>query len=125
MDGRNRWISVLADSSAVVDDRAVQPALEARLIAIVAYPGVQSLDVTGPLEVFAGAQRLIDASSRSERGYDVRVLSRDGQPLQTSSGLGLIPHGKLSSQPAPIDTVIVAGGSGHVQACEDRPLLDR
>ncbi len=26
-----------------------------RRIAILAYPGVQSLDVTGPLEVFAGA----------------------------------------------------------------------
>lgn len=95
-----------------------------RLIVIVVYPGVQSLDVTGPLEVFAGAQQLIEASSSSERGYDVRVLSRGGQPLQTSSGLGLIPHDKLPSRPPPIDTLIVAGGSGHAKACEDRPLLD-
>jgi transcriptional regulator GlxA family with amidase domain len=99
-------------------------ALNRRSIAIVMYPGVQSLDVTGPLEVFAGAQQLIEASAASERGYDVRVLSGDGLPVQTSSALGLIPHGKLTSQPAPIDTVIVAGGPGHVQACEDRELLD-
>jgi transcriptional regulator GlxA family with amidase domain len=98
--------------------------LNRRAIAIVVYPGVQSLDVTGPLEVFAGAQQLLEASSGGERGYDVRVLSRDGQPLQTSSGLGLIPHAKLPSQPPRIDTLIVAGGSGHVQACEDRSLLD-
>jgi len=95
-----------------------------RLIAIVVYPGVQSLDVTGPLEVFAGAQHLIDASARSERGYDVRVLSRDGQPLRTSSGLGLIPHAKLPTQPPPIDTLLVAGGAGHKEAAEDRALLD-
>jgi transcriptional regulator GlxA family with amidase domain len=95
-----------------------------RLIVIVAYPGVQSLDVTGPLEVFAGAQQLIGASSSRERGYDVRVLSRDGQPLQTSSGLGVIPHARLPSQPPPIDTLIVAGGSGHIQAGEDQALLD-
>jgi hypothetical protein len=31
----------------------------AREVAIVAYPGVQSLDVTGPDEVFAGANMLI------------------------------------------------------------------
>ncbi len=95
-----------------------------RLVAIVVYPGVQSLDVTGPLEVFAGAQRLIEASSSRQRGYDVRVLSRDGEPLQTSSGLGLIPHAKLPGRPTPIDTLIIAGGSGHKQAAEDRALLD-
>jgi transcriptional regulator GlxA family with amidase domain len=95
-----------------------------RSIAIVVYPGVQSLDVTGPLEVFAGAQQLIEASASSERGYDVRVLSGDGQPVQTSSALGLIPHGRFARQPTPIDTVIVAGGAGHVQACEDHALLD-
>ena len=95
-----------------------------RLIAIVVYPGVQSLDVAGPLEVFAGAQRLIEASSSRERGYDVRVLSRDGEPLQTSSGLGLIPHAKLPARPPPIDTLILAGGSGHAVAAEDRALLD-
>jgi transcriptional regulator GlxA family with amidase domain len=95
-----------------------------RSIVIVVYPGVQSLDVTGPLEVFAGAQQLIEATAPSERGYDVRVLSRDGQPVQSSSALGLIAHGGLTRQATPIDTVIVAGGAGHVQACEDHALLD-
>ena len=95
-----------------------------RLIAIVVYPGVQSLDVTGPLEVFTGAQQLIERVLARERGYDVRMLSRDGQPLQSSSGLGLIPHASSRARPPPIDTLIVAGGSGQAQACEDRRLLD-
>ncbi len=100
------------------------PAGGPRQIEIVAYPGVQSLDVTGPLEVFAGAQRLIDASARSDRGYRVRVLSRDGRPLLTSSGLSVTPHARLPRTPGPIDTLIVAGGAGHAQAADDRALVD-
>src|SRR4029077_19879868 len=38
-----------------------------RLVVMVAYDGVQSLDVTGPLEVFAGAQRLLEAKGASDR----------------------------------------------------------
>jgi transcriptional regulator GlxA family with amidase domain len=95
-----------------------------RNIAIVAYPGVQSLDVAGPLEVFAGAKQLIDATARRERGYHVSVLSRDGKPLPTSSGLSLVPHARLSRAPEPIDTLIVAGGNGHREAVDDRALVD-
>ena len=43
------------------------PASAARHVVIVAYAGVQSLDVTGPLEVFAGAQQLIRATHRNAR----------------------------------------------------------
>jgi transcriptional regulator GlxA family with amidase domain len=95
-----------------------------RLIAIVAYPGVQSLDVTGPLEVFTGAQRLIEAESRRDRGYRMLVLSRDGQELRTSSGLVVVPDASLRDAPEPIDTLIVAGGAGHVEAAEDAELVD-
>jgi transcriptional regulator GlxA family with amidase domain len=95
-----------------------------RLIAIVAYPDVQSLDVTGPLEVFAGAQRLIEATGRRDRGYQLLVLSRDGQPLRTSSGLRVTPDARLSAEREPIDTLIVAGGPGHADAAGDPVLLD-
>jgi transcriptional regulator GlxA family with amidase domain len=107
-----------------------------RQIAILVYPGVQSLDFTGPLEVFAGAQQLIEVVSRRERGYEaergyksyrgyeVKLLSIDGRPLQTSSGLTVIPHASLASAPAAIDTLIVAGGSGSRQAASDPALLD-
>jgi transcriptional regulator GlxA family with amidase domain len=95
-----------------------------RQIVIVAYPDVQSLDVTGPLEVFAGAERLIRASGRAERGYDVRVLSRDGSALHTSSGLTLIPHASIEQAPRSIDTLIVAGGAGCMAAANDSALID-
>jgi transcriptional regulator GlxA family with amidase domain len=95
-----------------------------REIAIVAYPGVQSLDVTGPLEVFTGAQRLIEATSRSGRGYRVKVLSSGGAPIETSSGLHLTPHGDLHDVATPIDTLIVAGGPGCMVAAADNALVE-
>jgi len=95
-----------------------------RQIAILAYPGVQSLDVTGPLEVFMGAQRLIETAGRGERGYGVRILSADGAPLLTSSGLSITPHASIHDAPARIDTLIVAGGEGHALAAADPALLD-
>ena len=95
-----------------------------RQIAIVAYAGVQSLDVTGPLEVLAGAQRLVRLSGREDRGYDVRIVSRDGAPLATSSGLTLTPHSSLRDAAGEIDTLIVPGGYGRTDAADDRVLLD-
>jgi transcriptional regulator GlxA family with amidase domain len=95
-----------------------------RQIAILVYPGVQSLDFTGPLEVFAGAQRLIEQSGRRERGYEIKLLSVDGRPLETSSGLTVTPHASLAAAPEEIDTLIVAGGYGRKQAAADSTLLD-
>jgi transcriptional regulator GlxA family with amidase domain len=104
-----------------------------RQIAILLYPGAQSLDFTGPLEVFAGAQRLIASSGRrgearergyGERGYEVKLLSVDGKPLQTSSGLIVTPHTSIADAPEAIDTLIVVGGYGRRQAATDPLLLD-
>ncbi|HTD58991.1 MAG TPA: AraC family transcriptional regulator, partial [Solirubrobacteraceae bacterium] len=96
----------------------------ARQVVILAYPGVQSLDVTGPLEVFAGAQTLIEALGRAEQGYDVLVLSRDGAPLRTSSGLSIVPHGDFAATPARIDTLVLAGGYGSRQASADPATIE-
>ena len=100
------------------------PASVPRQIAILVYPGVQSLDFTGPLEVFAGAQRLIERSDRRERGYEIKLLSADGRPLETSSGLTVTPHASLATAPEAIDTLILAGGYGRKQAATDPTLLE-
>jgi transcriptional regulator GlxA family with amidase domain len=94
------------------------------MVAIVVYPGVQSLDFAGPLEVFTGAQQLIEASGREERGYEVRLFSVDGAPLRTSSGLTVTPDGALPDSRAHIDTLIVAGGAGWHRAGMDGALID-
>jgi transcriptional regulator GlxA family with amidase domain len=98
--------------------------LTPRQIAILVYPGVQSLDFTGPLEVFAGAQRLIEQTGRSERGYEITLVSVDGNPLETSSGLTVTPHASLARAPVAIDTLVVAGGYGRRKAAANREVLE-
>ncbi len=122
--GRNRWKSVLADKRALGHDRAMSKPSKPRQIAILAFPDVQSLDVTGPLEVFAGAQTLIDATGRADRGYEVLILSRDGAPLRTSSGLMIVPHASFVDTPPRLDTLIVAGGYGSREASVDPATLE-
>jgi transcriptional regulator GlxA family with amidase domain len=98
-----------------------------RQVAILAYPGVQSLDITGPLEVFSGAQRLIETGAREGRGYEVRIVGRDGEPLRTSSGMTVTPDRGLEGPGGPagvIDTLIVAGGHGCMDAADDAALID-
>jgi transcriptional regulator GlxA family with amidase domain len=93
-----------------------------REIVIVAFEGVQSLDLTGPLEVFAGAQTVVERTSAG-RAYRVTVASPDGEPLRSSSGLGLVPDVAFAGAPARIDTLIVAGGSGTRAAARDAELV--
>ena len=62
--------------------------MAARNVAIVVYPGVQSLDVTGPFEVFAGACRAV-VHRGAAAPYDVSVVAHRPGPVTTSSGLSL------------------------------------
>ena len=89
-----------------------------RTVLIVLFDGVQSLDVTGPLEVFAGANRWQSGRDRSPAGpagpdgpaYRIRTASLAGRAVRTSSGLRLAPDQALSD-PAP-DVLLVPGGAG-------------
>jgi transcriptional regulator GlxA family with amidase domain len=94
-----------------------------RNVVIVLYPGVQSLDVTGPLEVFAAAARLIERTGRTDRSYRLTTVAAGPQELDTSSGLQLRPHAVLADAPEPIDTLIVPGGEGHGAAAADPALI--
>ncbi len=68
-------------------------------VQIVLFDGVQSLDVTGPLEVFAYAG-----------DYRVTTASIGGEPIRTHSGLRITPDGALT-EPT-MDTLVVPGGPG-------------
>ena len=95
----------------------MQP-IEPRSVVIVVYPGVQSLDVTGPLEVFAVANRYRPWS------YRTTVVARGPvETVRTSSGLGLVIDQPLAAVPGPIDTLVVAGGEGTADALSDAALV--
>jgi transcriptional regulator GlxA family with amidase domain len=89
----------------------------ARTVVILGFEGVQSLDVTGPLEAFETAERL------SPGRYEHAVVSRDGSPFRTGSGLRIAPDRALDDARGPIDTLVVAGGLGVGAAQHDTALI--
>jgi len=91
-----------------------------RTVLIVLFDGVQSLDVTGPLEVFAGANQWQPASARRGPAYRIGTVSLGGRPVRTSSGLLLTPDETLSipARQGP-DILIVPGGEGARHADPD------
>ncbi len=91
-----------------------------RLIEVLAYPAVQLLDVTGPLQVFATAN---DLAASEPPPYALQMVAPASQGVTTSSGLGLVAS-PLPPADAELDTLIVAGGPGVDAAAEDPALLD-
>jgi transcriptional regulator GlxA family with amidase domain len=102
----------------------VTPAIKPRQVAILLYPGVQSLDVTGPLEVFSGANSLLQETRGRDAGYEITLLARRRGALRTSSGLALLPDATLTETPRQLDTLIVPGGAGQAFASCDSATID-
>jgi transcriptional regulator GlxA family with amidase domain len=107
--------------------------MQTRRVVIVAYPGLQTLDAAGPFEVFAGANQVAGPSGHARgsevagpsdhaRGYEVDLVSVDAGPVRAESGMGLCAA-PLPDPAAPIDTLILPGGSGVQAACQDDELL--
>jgi transcriptional regulator GlxA family with amidase domain len=73
--------------------------------------------------VFAGASRVLAERGLEDPGYRVRVAARGRVQLRCASGLTLVPDVSLDEAGGPIDTLIVAGGSGSRAAVGDAELL--
>lgn len=76
-----------------------------RTVLFVLFDAVQSLDVTGPLEVFMGAEQHRPGT------YRIRTASLDGAAVRTSSGLTLVPDRALDDR-LDAHTLVVPGGQG-------------
>ncbi len=86
---------------------------------MVAFPGLQALDLTGPHEVFEAANRVLVARG-AEPAYAVRVAAVTPGPIRSESGLRLLVDHRLDEQTC--DTVVVPGGDGVSKAAEDDAL---
>ncbi len=106
--------------------RSSSPAdpIRPRHVVLVVFDGLQSLDLTGPLEVFQGAEAHRAHHGLADPGYRTTVAASRPGPVQTSSGLTIVADQALSSIRRPIDTLVVAGGDGARGALAD-PLLMR
>src|SRR3954468_21307505 len=76
-------------------------------VAMIAFPGVELLDVVGPLEAFANA----DALAARGGTYSVTMVAKTVGPVSASSGLTVHAAAGLDSV-AEADTVLIAGGAG-------------
>lgn len=88
-----------------------------RRIVIVAFPGVQPLDVVGPAEVFSTAATLVPGS------YAVEIAAKEAGPLRSTS-VGLVADRSFRACRGPIDTLVVAGGPGSRDAAHDDDTVE-
>lgn len=78
-----------------------------RRIGIVAYPGLQALDVAGPSDVFTTANSLMTGKMRR---YAVALLAASEAAVPTGSGLAFHAPTPLS-RAGSLDTIVIPGGS--------------
>jgi transcriptional regulator GlxA family with amidase domain len=90
---------------------------EPRRVVVLAFEGVNAVDVSGPVEVLSTAALV------SPPGYSIEVLAPHADPVPTTSGLLLAPHGTLADCTGPIDTLIVTGGEGNRALLKDPEFL--
>lgn len=74
-------------------------------IAILAPPGVQSLDIVGPAEVFWEAARRLGNLSK----YDIQIVSTGAPSIAGTGQLRFLADRTIFDPDEPIDTLLVAG----------------
>jgi transcriptional regulator GlxA family with amidase domain len=92
-------------------------------VAIVAFDGLQLLDLAGPSEVLRTATRL-----GAMPPYQTVIATSDGQPVRSESGVSVAADVSLASlaalrSRARIDTLVVVGGDGTESARRDGRFL--
>lgn len=81
-------------------------------VAIVLFPGVQALDVAGPLDVFAEANRFVPPG----HGYEIVTLGNAPYPIIASNGMPLGAQRQIAVQtteetaPEAFDILLLPGG---------------
>jgi transcriptional regulator GlxA family with amidase domain len=93
-----------------------------RDVLILGFPGIQALDLVGPSEVFTGATIYLQGQGRVGEGYQVSVVSQNGEPATTGTGLA------LAAAPLPdprnaVDTIVLPGGMGVEDARRNPELI--
>jgi transcriptional regulator GlxA family with amidase domain len=94
--------------------------VQERRVVVLVRPGVQALDVTGPVEVFDTVNRLL--AERAVR-YRIECVSADAPLVRTSSGM-VVYAGPLADAAGPIDTLLVTGSWDGAERPGDASLAD-
>lgn len=94
-----------------------------KTIASLIYPDFMSLDVVGPMQVFASAN-----VERQRQGlpayYQLHIVAQQTGPVSTSAGMQIVAEQALADiQPQHIDTLLIPGGVGELVQLDNQPLL--
>jgi transcriptional regulator GlxA family with amidase domain len=89
-------------------------------VAIAIFPGVQALDVAGPVDVFSEANRFI----APEEHYEVKLIGAESAPLRASNGMTLVADATFSEARRPFDLALVAGGPALPDRAPDARVLE-
>jgi transcriptional regulator GlxA family with amidase domain len=94
-----------------------------RRVAILVYPGFQTLDAVGPLDVLSGLNDYLDAVGGPAPRYAIDTVAIDPGPVTSESGLKVHVDKTLAEVAADLDTLVVAGGRGVEAAAADDRLV--
>jgi transcriptional regulator GlxA family with amidase domain len=99
-----------------------------RTVCILIYAGGQSLDISGPLEVFALADRQArEDGTATAPLYRLRMVASEAVPVTLASGIRVLPDLTCEQMdPAATDTLLISGGMGDAldRARENRTLVE-
>ena len=87
-------------------------------VAVAIFPGVQALDVAGPVDVFSEANQFL----APEAHYEVTLVSAEPGALRASNGMTLVADQTFEQAAQGFDLALVAGGPA-LPECEPEPRL--
>jgi transcriptional regulator GlxA family with amidase domain len=90
-----------------------------RKVAIAIHEGVQALDITGPMDVFAEANAFVAAGE----GYETVLVATSKQPLRASNGMRIAADLCFSEAPGKFAILLVAGGPAMPEADPDPEMM--
>ncbi len=102
----------------VASNTVVPESVPPRFVVMLVYPGVLAMDIFGPLEAFASANAIAHRPL-----YRLAIAGMSIAPVDTSLGIRITPSVAAADIEEPIDTLLVSGGYGQVEASSNEPLL--
>jgi transcriptional regulator GlxA family with amidase domain len=84
-----------------------------------AFEDAEVLDITGPLDVFSIAGRVLSAEGAQQPPYLIKIVASRPGPLVTSSGIKIVADASFREVDGNVDTLMIPGGIGTSQAAAD------
>lgn len=81
-----------------------------RRVGFLVYPGIQALDLAGPMDAFAAAV-MDDGDGHTTPCYEPVTIGLDAKIVAAESGLSIKPRYTLYTAPR-LDTLVIPGGAG-------------